>query len=104
MSPTQVGQATGSIAGGALAPGIGVPLGALIGTLAGMVVEQRLDQAREGKERVELSQQLQRPEDAQGVSTAADAHTSGQPTRVWVDEQWEHGRLIAGHFETRTIQ
>lgn len=103
MSPTQIGQATGSIAGGAIAPGVGVPLGALVGTLAGMVIESHLDKVREDKERVELSQQLQEPRDRRAAPAATPAQI-GTPSRVWVDEQWAQGRLVAGHFEARVIQ
>lgn len=101
VSPTQVGQATGSLAGGAIAPGIGMPIGALVGTLAGLVIEHQLDKAREQKERGELSQQLQAP-----LASHAAMHGRpplGEPTRVWVDETIGNGRLMAGHFELRTI-
>jgi len=101
VSPTQVGQATGSIAGAAIAPGIGMPIGTLLGTLAGLVVESQLDKVREKQERIELSQQLQTPAASQAVPERN--HPVGQPTRVWVDEQVQQGRLIAGHFEQRTI-
>jgi len=101
VSPTQVGQATGSLAGAAIAPGVGMPLGALLGTLAGLVVEHHLDKLREQKERVELSQQLQTPSASQAGVT--DLRPLGQPARVWVDEHLHEGRLIAGHFEQRTI-
>lgn len=101
MSPTQVGQTAGSIAGAALAPGLGMPLGALLGTLAGLVFERQLDQVREKRERVELSDQLTRP----SSPTASDSSTPlvGVPTRVWVDERVESGRLLAGHFEVRSV-
>ncbi|MBI4354065.1 MAG: hypothetical protein HY595_02400 [Candidatus Omnitrophica bacterium] len=101
MSPTQVGQTAGSIAGAAIAPGIGMPLGALLGTLTGLVFEQHVDQVREKRERVELGDQLQRP--SLSTSTAPAEPAVGQPTRVWVDERVEHGRLIAGHFEVRPV-
>ena len=101
MSPSQIGQTAGTIAGGAIAPGIGVPIGAVVGTLAGMVVESHLDKTREQREHRELSKELGTP------ATPSPASTSGAPvglpTRVWVDEQLSDGRLIAGHFETRAI-
>ncbi len=102
LSPTQVGQTIGSMAGGALLPGAGVPLGALVGTLAGMVVEKQVDKNREQKERVDLSRQLNRPADP-AASQRAAAEPQGQPTRVWVDEHLDGGRLIEGHFESRTV-
>jgi len=101
MSPTQVGQTAGSIAGAALAPGLGMPLGALLGTLAGLVFEQRLDQVREKRERVELNDQLARP--SSPMTSESSIPPVGAPTRVWVDERVEAGRLLAGHFEVRSV-
>lgn len=101
MSPTQVGQTAGSIAGAALAPGFGMPLGALLGTLAGLVFEQQLDQVREKRERVELSDQLTRP--SSPITSESSTPPVGVPTRVWVDERVESGRLLAGHFEVRSV-
>ena len=101
VSPTQVGQTAGSVAGAALVPGIGMPLGALVGTLAGLVIEQQVDKVREKKEQVDLSQQLQKPRTPGTLS--ADERPVGQPTRVWVEEHLQDGRLITGHFEQRTI-
>ena len=101
MSATQVGQTAGSIAGGAIVPGIGAPVGTLIGTLAGLVIDSQLDKAREQKERVSLGDQLARHRLARAGS--AEDRPLGDPTRVWVDEQFDHGRLLAGHFELRAI-
>ena len=98
VSPTQVGQTAGGIAGSIIAPGVGAPLGALVGTLAGLVVEEHLDKVREKQERVDLSHEL---------STSPQAPEAeqppGEPTRVWVDEQFERGRLLAGHFELQNV-
>ena len=101
VSPAQVGQTAGTIAGAAIAPGIGAPLGTLVGTLAGLVIEHEMDKVREQKEQVELSKQL----NGSRLSSTAPAaeRPLGKPTRVWVDEQVQQGRLIAGHFELRTI-
>lgn len=101
MSPAQVGQATGSVAGAAIIPGIGAPIGALVGTLAGLLIEGQVDKSREKKERSELSGQLKPP--AEAGPSPADAAAFGTPTRVWVDEQFQGGRLIPGHFEVRPI-
>jgi hypothetical protein len=101
VSPTQVGQTAGSIAGAALAPGFGMPLGALLGTLAGLVFEQQLDQVREKQERVELGDQLARP--SSPIPSESSTPPAGIPTRVWVDERVESGRLLAGHFEVRSV-
>ena len=101
VSPVQVGQTAGTIAGAAIAPGVGAPIGTLVGTLAGLVLEHQIDKGREQKERVDLSKQLNAPTPA-SVSPS-DERPFGQPTRVWVDERVENGRLIAGHFELRTI-
>ena len=99
ISPTQVGQTAGAVVGSVIAPAIGMPIGSLLGALAGMVVEQQVDKQRERHERVELSKELgETPTGSIGPSGAA-----GHPTRVWVDEQRENGRLIAGHFEVRAI-
>ena len=103
MSPTQIGQTAGSIAGGAIAPGVGVPLGALVGTLAGMLVEGEVDRVREVKERGQLSGQLEQPRrPLDGAPQSAEV--GGVPTRVWIDEQLVQGRLIPGHFELQTIR
>lgn len=101
VSPAQVGQTTGSIVGAVLAPGIGMPLGALVGTLAGLVIENQMDKVREQEEHVELTQQLNAP--AEGPSAQPSETAFGQPTRVWVDETVDNGRLMAGHFEVRNI-
>mgnify|MGYP001591676048 FL=1 len=101
VSPTQVGQTAGSIVGAALAPGLGMPLGALVGTLTGLVFEQHLDKVREQREQVELSEQLTRP--SSPTESAQSGPPVGEPARVWVDERVEQGRLLAGHFEVRYI-
>ena len=101
MSPSQVGQTTGSIAGAILAPGVGMPLGALVGTLAGLVVEDQVDHARQKNERVALNQQLHAPSSAAGGGGSEP--TVGQPTRVWVDESIQQGRRTLGHFEVRNV-
>ena len=101
VSPTQVGQTIGTLAGAAIAPGIGAPIGTLVGTLAGLVLEQEVDKVREKQERIELSKQLNNPTSSSSVP--AGERPLGQPTRVWVDERIEQGRLLAGHFEQRTI-
>ena len=99
--PSQIGQTAGSIAGAAIAPGVGMPIGALIGTLAGMLIEHQVDQSTQRKERVDLGRQL-----ATGPSRSGQGPPgpiAGTPTRVWVDEHVEQGRLMAGHFELRNV-
>lgn len=108
IPPAQMGQTVGTIAGAAIAPGVGAPLGALVGLLAGMVVQGETDKVTEKRERRELSDQL-------AVGSAArvgrgqspgGTHASapqGDPARVWVDETAQDGRLVAGHFEARNI-
>ena len=100
VSPAQAGQTAGTIAGAAIAPGVGAPLGALVGLLAGMVFQRKIDQVTETRERKELGEQL-----TAGRPLTSDAGVSpqGEPTRVWVDERIQNGRLIAGHFDTRSI-
>ena len=102
VSPTQVGQTAGSMAGAVIVPGLGMPIGALIGTLAGLVVEKQIDKGREAKERMDLNKRLV---DAPASSTGvlSESPGGGQPTRVWVDERVENGRLVNGHFEQRVI-
>ena len=96
VSPTQIGQAAGTIAGATIIPGIGAPLGTLVGTLAGLVIEQQVDKVREQKERIELAKQLHgKPT----ISSASLERPLGEPARVWVDERLEEGRLAAGRFE-----
>src|SRR3989338_1537465 len=95
VPPAQVGQTAGTIAGAAIVPGIGAPLGGLIGLLAGMLVQGHVDKVTEQHERKDLSQQL-----AAGPSSTSGETVipHGQPTRVWVDETVQEGRLRAGHF------
>jgi hypothetical protein len=102
MSPTQVGHAAGGIAGSFIVPGLGSTVGSLVGALAGMVVEGRMDQAREQHERADLGRELATAPVAPGNTTGALA-AAGTPTRVWVDEQVHDGRLFAGHFEVRPV-
>jgi len=106
MSPVQVGQTAGTIAGAAAVPGIGAPLGALVGMLAGMLVQGQVDQVTEQRERKELAEQLQdEPITASAqLASTATAPVGGHPTRVWVDETVENGRILAGRFETRHLQ
>jgi len=101
VSATQVGQTAGTIAGAALIPGIGAPIGTLIGTLAGLVIEQQVDKSREQQERTVLTDQLKRGPASPGA--ASTGPFLGVPTRVWVDERVENGRLLAGRFEVRPV-
>jgi len=100
VPPAQVGQTVGAIIGSAIAPGLGAPLGSLAGLLGGMLVQGRMEKATEGRERKTLGEQL-----AAGSPTGPDGSPveTGEPARVWVDETVQQGRLIAGHFETRTV-
>lgn len=102
VSPVQVGQTAGSIAGAVLVPGLGMPIGTIAGTLAGLVIEGQLDKVREKKERVDLAKQLQSSPPAAPAAVPSE-RPLGHPARVWVDEQLQQGRLIAGHFESRVI-
>ena len=99
VPPQQLGQVIGTIAGTAIAPGIGAPLGGLVGMLAGMGVQHQVDGVTEKRERVELGQQLRSAPDAGGTPGLP----MGQPTRVWVDETFQSGRLVVGHFEQRYL-
>lgn len=101
VSPAQVGQTAGTIAGAAIAPGVGAPIGALVGLLAGMAVQGQVDKVVEKHERQELGDQL-----AGGSPATSDGQAqapAGEPTRVWVDETEQDGRVIAGRFEVRQI-
>ncbi|MBI3330512.1 MAG: hypothetical protein HYZ96_00200 [Candidatus Omnitrophica bacterium] len=97
VSPSQMGQTAGTIAGAAIAPGVGAPLGALVGLLAGMLVQGKIDQATEKRERKELGEQMTVGSRA-AQPAGANASPQGEPVRVWVDEGVSDGRLIAGHF------
>ena len=101
VSPGQVAQTAGTIVGSVIAPGIGAPIGSLVGLLAGLVLQGEMDKANEKKERVVLNDQL----GGQGGQGRADAApgAQGEPIRVWVDEAMRDGRLMAGHFEVRTL-
>jgi len=101
MPPQQLGQVVGTVAGSVIAPGIGAPIGGLVGLLSGMMVQKQVDQVTEKRERVELGQQLTtRPSEHPSEASAA---FNGTPTRVWVDETWRDGRVVAGSFEERYI-
>ena len=101
IAPQQVGQVVGTIAGAAVAPGIGAPIGNLAGLLAGMMVQGQVDHINEKHERVDLGRRLggARP----SVAAGTDLVPQGQPTRVWVDESAQNGRMVAGHFEQRSL-
>ena len=58
VSPAQVGQTAGTIAGAAIVPGVGAPIGALAGLLAGMVVQKQVDKVTEKRERKELGDRM----------------------------------------------
>ena len=101
IAPAQLGQTLGTITGAAVAPGVGAPLGALVGLLAGMVVQGQVDKVTEKHERKELGEQL-----ATGSTPTSEESAPaplGEPTRVWVDEAVQGGRLVIGHFEVRSI-
>ena len=101
VSPVQVGQTAGTIVGAVIAPGIGPPLGAIAGLLAGMLVQGEVDKVTEKRERKTLGDQL-----ATGGASKASEESGpprGEPTRVWVDETVQGGRLIPGHFEVRYL-
>ena len=103
MAPQQLGQVVGTVAGSVLAPGIGAPIGGLIGLLTGMVVQKRVDEVTETRERVELGEQLKTGPAGSPSAVEGQALLSGLPTRVWVDETWRDGRVIAGSFQERYI-
>ena len=92
----------GTVAGSVIAPGIGAPIGGLLGLLTGMVVQKKVDQVTEQRERIELGRQLGTSGDYSGAAQG-QAATIGTPTRVWVDETWRDGRVIAGSFQERYI-
>ena len=100
MNPAQIGQTAGTILGSAIVPGIGAPLGALVGLLGGMLVQGQIDKVTETKERRTLGDQMA---SAPAAGTEPSADPLGAPTRVWVDETFHNGRLMAGHFDTRPI-
>ncbi len=100
IAPVQIGQTAGTIAGAVLVPGVGAPVGALVGLMAGMVVQEQVDKVTEKRERKELGEQL-------AVGAAPGSETipppQGQLIRVWVDETFQDGRLLAGHFDVRYL-
>ena len=101
MTPTQIGHVAGTMIGSVVVPGVGAPVGGLIGLLAGMVVQQQADQVTEKRERKELSQELKTG--APASLAAGSPVERGEPTRVWVDETVQQGRLVPGHFEVRDV-
>ena len=101
VPPAQVGQTAGTIAGMAIAPGVGAPIGAFIGAVAGMLVQGQVDKVTEKRERTELGAQLKRGEPA--AADEEPAVPTGSPVRVWVDETVHDGRLVSGHFDVRHL-
>ena len=98
MPPAQVGQTIGTIAGAAALPGLGAPIGALAGLLAGMVVQNHIDKVTETRERKDLGHELEG-----GKNDDVARSPSGELIRVWVDETTHNGRVVAGHFDVRSI-
>ena len=103
VAPVQIGQMVGTIAGSIIAPGVGGPVGGFIGLLTGMAVQKKVDQVHEVREHRELSEQLKQGSNAQAKTPEEFREQTGIPTRVWVDEHVQQGRVIAGHFDTRVI-
>lgn len=101
VSPAQVGQTIGTLAGSAIAPGAGGMLGAAVGLLTGMLVQSHVDKVVEKQERQTLGDQL--GAGPRTASASLDASLQGEPTRVWVDEAMTNGRVVAGHFDTRVV-
>ena len=74
-------------------------------TLGGLLVvalQHQMDQVTESRERKELSEQLGAGSSGSPQHQALIPPT-GTPTRVWVDEATQDGRVLAGHFETRPL-
>lgn len=101
VPPAQIGQTAGTLAGGALAPGVGAPVGALVGLLAGMLIQGEMDRVMEQRERQTLGDELRTTRSV--PSGEASAPAQGEPSRVWIDETVDDGRLIAGHFDVRQV-
>lgn len=99
LAPAQVGQTVGTIAGAVVAPGLGAPLGSLAGLLAGLLVQGEVDKVVARRERTELGQQFE----AKPVQPQDGQPPLGAPTRVWVDETFQNGRLIPAHFDVRAL-
>lgn len=98
---SQIGQTAGTIIGAAVAPGVGAPVGAAIGMLGGMLVQGRIDQHVETRERRELADQLGQP--ASAGAPGASAQFQGQAVRVWVDETVVNGRIVPAHFDVQHL-
>ena len=103
MAPQQLGQVVGTVAGSVIAPGIGAPIGGLLGLLTGMVVQKKVDQVTEQHERVELGRELGTGPGGRSAGADGSSVPAGTLTRVWVDETWHDGRVIAGSFQERYI-
>jgi len=103
MSPPQIGQVAGTIVGTAAIPGVGAPLGHLIGMLAGMLFQKKVDKVTAKRERIELGKQMSAMPISASDTNAEESEFS-IPMRVWVDESWQNGRLVAGHFAQQNIQ
>ena len=101
VPPAQVAQTAGTIAGSAIVPGIGAPIGSLVGLVAGMLIQGQVDKVTEKRERKELGSQMDAG--ASAPVLPQEAAPPGTPTRVWVDETVQRGRLVAGHFDVREL-
>lgn len=97
VSPAQIGQTVGTMAGSAIAPGPGGMVGALVGLATGMLVQSHVDKVVEQRERQSLGSAM-----GAGAAGGMD-EPAGQPSRVWVDETLANGKVIAGHFDSRVI-
>lgn len=80
-------------------PGLGAPIGALAGLLAGMVVQGHVDKVTETQERKDLGRELSEQKHDEELARPP----GGELTRVWVDETTQNGRVVAGHFDVRSL-
>ena len=106
LPPAQAGQVAGTLLGAAVAPGVGGAVGSMLGTLAGIVLQQGMDKAQEGKERADLGNRLDPDGPGHSPSGGKQGGTQiliGNLERVWVDETVSDGRVLAGHYEQRHV-
>lgn len=103
--------AIGHLAGGAVGALVLPPLSPVLaagGLLIGAKVDESLANTPEAKERERHRQAYERQILRGQLSPGSESDglrlgVAGKPIRVWADESFENGRLVAGRFEERSL-
>lgn len=100
-SPAAIGHVAG-IVGAMLVPGAGQAI-SMASTLVGLAADMSKEKKLEAEERQVLNNQLAGTSGSRRSGMSLASATPGEPTRVWVDEQFVDGRSVAGYFEERAV-